>query len=109
MAITWVAQKFVMLVIYISIIGVLITAAKGTASHIIRPIFIFGDSSVDVGTNNRLINCTSRARVDHPYYGIDYLGGVATGRFSNGLNPADTIGKKLSRGGNSDPCTDKRV
>ncbi|XP_024982873.1 GDSL esterase/lipase At4g16230-like [Cynara cardunculus var. scolymus] len=52
------------------------------------PVFIFGDSTVDVGTNNHL-NCTARS--DHPYYGIDYHRSKATGRFSNGLNPADTI------------------
>ncbi|XP_076915391.1 GDSL esterase/lipase At5g37690-like [Bidens hawaiensis] len=44
---------------------------------------------MDVGTNNLVDNCSARA--DHPYYGIDYPGHQATGRFSNGLNTADTI------------------
>lgn len=53
-------------------------------------IFIFGDSTVDVGTNNYLNG--SLATADNPYYGIDYPNHVATGRFSNGYNPADFIG-----------------
>ena len=52
-------------------------------------LFIFGDSTFDVGTNN-FINSTAKANV--PYYGIDFPYSVATGRFSNGLNTADQIG-----------------
>jgi len=84
-----ITQKPVLIVIYIAIIGVLTITKKGFASQTIGPIFIFGDSTVDVGTNNHIKNCSARA--DHPYYGIDYPGGVATGRFSNGLNSADGI------------------
>ena len=90
MAMTLITQKPVLIVIYIAIIGVLTITKKGVASQTIGPIFIFGDSTVDVGTNNHIKNCSARA--DHPYYGIDYPGGVATGRFSNGLNSADGIG-----------------
>lgn len=53
-------------------------------------IFVFGDSTVDVGTNNHLAG--SLATANNPYYGIDYPHHVATGRFSNGYNPADFIG-----------------
>ncbi|CAN4083515.1 unnamed protein product [Withania somnifera] len=52
-------------------------------------IFIFGDSTVDVGTNNYLNG--SLATANNRYYGIDYPNHVATGRFSNGYNPADFI------------------
>nr|XP_043635187.1 GDSL esterase/lipase At2g23540-like [Erigeron canadensis] len=48
---------------------------------------------MDVGTNNYVENCT--ARVNHKYYGIDYPGSEATGRFSNGFNTADTIVQQL--------------
>ncbi|KAD5960778.1 hypothetical protein E3N88_12250 [Mikania micrantha] len=84
-----IAQKPVLLVIYLAVVGALTTSAKQAEVQTIGPIFIFGDSTMDVGTNNHIKNCTARA--DHPYYGIDYLGSQATGRFSNGLNTADTI------------------
>ncbi|KAF3440374.1 hypothetical protein FNV43_RR18658 [Rhamnella rubrinervis] len=51
--------------------------------------FIFGDSTVDVGTNNFLIQ--TEARADSLPNGIDYPYSVPTGRFSNGLNSADQI------------------
>ncbi|PWA46445.1 Lipase, GDSL [Artemisia annua] len=53
-------------------------------------IFIFGDSTVDVGTNNHLPRCTTKA--DHRYHGIDFGYSKSTGRFSNGQNAADQIG-----------------
>ncbi|GJV92148.1 GDSL esterase/lipase-like protein [Tanacetum coccineum] len=56
-------------------------------------IFIFGDSTADVGTNNHLPTCTARA--DHRYHGIDYAYSKATGRFSNGRNTADLIARLL--------------
>lgn len=57
----------------------------------IKPtLFIFGDSTFDVGTNN-FIN--SKAKANVPFYGIDFLNSIPTGRFSNGLNTADQIGK----------------
>nr|KAJ0217989.1 hypothetical protein LSAT_V11C300128940 [Lactuca sativa] len=52
-------------------------------------LFIFGDSLLDVGTNNHFDD--SSARADHPHYGIDYPDSVSTGRFSNGLNSADLL------------------
>lgn len=55
-----------------------------------QPIFIFGDSTMDVGTNNFLSH--SEARADVLPNGIDYPYSIATGRFSNGLNTADQIG-----------------
>lgn len=54
------------------------------------PVFIFGDSTVDVGTNNYLLNTEARANI--PPNGIDYPHSQPTGRFSNGLNSADQIG-----------------
>ncbi|XP_055803607.1 GDSL esterase/lipase At5g33370-like [Solanum dulcamara] len=55
----------------------------------VSTIFIFGDSTLDVGTNNYLNG--SLATANNPYYGIDYPHHAATGRFSNGYNPADFI------------------
>ena len=54
------------------------------------PLFIFGDSTFDVGTNNVL---RSGARANFPYNGIDFYHSLPTGRFSNGFNTADQIGK----------------
>ncbi|XP_008242080.1 PREDICTED: GDSL esterase/lipase At4g16230-like [Prunus mume] len=54
-------------------------------------IFIFGDSTVDVGTNNLLQSSSSRA--DFAPYGIDFPYSVPTGRFSNGLNSADQLAR----------------
>ncbi|CAN1329534.1 GDSL esterase/lipase At5g45670 [Linum perenne] len=50
--------------------------------------FIFGDSLVDNGNNNRL---QSLARADYMPYGIDFPGGP-TGRFSNGKTTAEQLG-----------------
>nr|CAB3505059.1 unnamed protein product [Digitaria exilis] len=60
-------------------------------------VFVFGDGALDVGNNNDLTGgeIGDPPRANHPYYGIDYPGGQATGRFSNGYNIADFIAKAL--------------
>lgn len=52
-------------------------------------VIVFGDSIVDAGNNDDMI---TEARCDYPPYGIDFDGGVATGRFSNGKVPSDILG-----------------
>lgn len=56
----------------------------------VPPVFMFGDSTFDVGTNNYI---PSGATANFSYYGIDFPFSQATGRFSNGYNSADEIGK----------------
>ncbi|XP_030466935.1 GDSL esterase/lipase At4g16230-like [Syzygium oleosum] len=56
------------------------------------PVFMFGDSTFDVGTNNYI---PSGATANFSYYGIDFPFSQATGRFSNGYNSADEIVKQL--------------
>ncbi|KAL0353656.1 UNVERIFIED_CONTAM: GDSL esterase/lipase [Sesamum angustifolium] len=56
-------------------------------------MYVFGDSLVDVGNNNYLE--LSLIKADFPYNGIDYPGGRATGRFSNGKNAADFLAEKV--------------
>ncbi|XP_054808769.1 GDSL esterase/lipase At5g33370-like [Prosopis cineraria] len=76
-----------------SIVFVFLCVAMHVAygTHENRPVlFIFGDSTADVGTNNFL---NTRARANVPYYGIDYPNSVPTGRFSNGFNTVDYIAK----------------
>lgn len=53
-------------------------------------VFIFGDSTADVGTNNHLQGCLATA--NNRFYGIDYPFSKPTGRFSNGYNTADEVG-----------------
>ncbi|KAL0015123.1 hypothetical protein SO802_002192 [Lithocarpus litseifolius] len=55
--------------------------------------FIFGDSLTEVGNNNYLQY--SLAKSNFPFYGIDYVGGQATGRFTNGRTIGDIVSEKL--------------
>lgn len=52
-------------------------------------VIVFGDSIVDAGNNN---NLKTPAKCNFPPYGRDFMGGVSTGRFSNGKVPSDLIG-----------------
>ncbi|XP_047324144.1 GDSL esterase/lipase At1g71250-like [Impatiens glandulifera] len=54
-------------------------------------MFVFGDSLVDNGNNNFL---NSIAKSNYYPYGIDFPGGF-TGRFSNGENFVDTLGRYI--------------
>ncbi|WVZ80705.1 hypothetical protein U9M48_028162 [Paspalum notatum var. saurae] len=75
--------------------AVLLPSVHGVASageQKISSIFLFGDSIVDPGNNN---NRFTEAKANFPPYGRDFPGGVATGRFSNGLVPGDLLASKL--------------
>jgi hypothetical protein len=54
-------------------------------------MYVFGDSTLDVGNNNYLPGADV-PRANMPLYGVDYPGSKPTGRFSNGYNVADFIG-----------------
>lgn len=56
--------------------------------------FVFGDSLTEVGNNNYLQ--LSLAKANYPFYGIDFEGGKATGRFTNGRTIGDIICKFCS-------------
>lgn len=56
-------------------------------------MFQFGDSLIDVGNNNQLKYCLAKA--DFPWYGIDYNGGIPTGRFTNGRTISDIIADRM--------------
>jgi hypothetical protein len=59
-------------------------------------VYVFGDSTLDVGNNNYLPG-KDVPRADKPYYGIDLPGsGKPTGRFSNGYNTADFVGEHIN-------------
>lgn len=53
-------------------------------------LLVFGDSIVDPGNNN---DVQTPSRANYPPYGRDFIGGVPTGRFSDGMVPSDFIGK----------------
>ncbi|KAL3340794.1 hypothetical protein AABB24_029100 [Solanum stoloniferum] len=55
-------------------------------------VFVFGDSIVDTGNNNGL---KTIAKVNYPPYGKDFMGGIPTGRFSNGKVPSDFLVEEL--------------
>jgi len=76
---------------------VLELALRGAAApeRLVPAIFVFGDSTVDVGNNNNLPNCSAECRANYPHYGVDYPSQTPTGRFSNGHNLADQIAKFL--------------
>ncbi|XP_019150756.1 PREDICTED: GDSL esterase/lipase At5g55050-like [Ipomoea nil] len=76
-------------VLLLLLINVLFHAAYGD----VPALFVLGDSTVDVGTNTLLPNCTVRA--DFPNNGIDFPNSTPTGRFSNGFNLADFIARNM--------------
>ncbi|XP_019431532.1 PREDICTED: GDSL esterase/lipase At5g55050-like [Lupinus angustifolius] len=62
-------------------------------AQVAPPIYVFGDSLVDVGNNNYLLLSIEKAIL--PHYGIDFPTKKPNGRFSNGKNAADLIAEKL--------------
>ncbi|KAK9153178.1 hypothetical protein Sjap_000658 [Stephania japonica] len=65
---------------------------SGGAQPQVPCYFIFGDSLVDNGNNNGIVTL---ARANYLPYGIDFPGGPATGRFSNGVTTVDIIAQHL--------------
>ena len=53
-------------------------------------LFVFGDSLLDVGSNDYIP--VSLAKATSPPYGIDFPGGKPTGRFGNGKIYTDFVG-----------------
>ncbi|XP_074279106.1 GDSL esterase/lipase EXL3-like isoform X2 [Silene latifolia] len=56
-------------------------------------IFGLGDSIIDPGNNNYI---NTIIKCNFPPYGQDFMGGIPTGRFSNGRIPTDFIAEMLS-------------
>ncbi|KAG0534200.1 hypothetical protein BDA96_04G259300 [Sorghum bicolor] len=59
--------------------------------HLVPAVYVFGDSTVDVGNNHYL---PGNSALQLPY-GIDFPHSRPTGRFSNGYNVADFVAKLL--------------
>lgn len=66
-----------------------LAATSSTASAAPPVTFVFGDSLTEVGNNNYLQY--SLAKSNYPWYGVDYVGGQPTGRFTNGRTIGDII------------------
>ncbi|PON89370.1 Lipase [Trema orientale] len=64
------------------------TANKLPLNETVPAVFVFGDSIVDPGNNNHV---KTIVKCDFPPYGRDFIGGMPTGRFSNGRVPSDII------------------
>ncbi|XAR58870.1 Triacylglycerol lipase, partial [Bertholletia excelsa] len=69
-----------------------VVSSSGGAIPHFTTLLVFGDSTVDSGNNNFL---PTAAKGDHPPYGDDFPGGVATGRFSNGKLVPDFLASLL--------------
>ncbi|XP_019177163.1 PREDICTED: GDSL esterase/lipase At5g37690-like [Ipomoea nil] len=76
----------------LSVVSVLLILPSSAAAASSAVTYVFGDSLTEVGNNNFL---QSLAKSNFPFYGIDYKGGVATGRFTNGRTIGDIISEKL--------------
>ncbi|GLT28801.1 hypothetical protein SLA2020_037070 [Shorea laevis] len=73
--------------------AIMVATLPASASAASLVTFVFGDSLTEVGNNNFLQY--SLARSNYPWYGIDFSGGQATGRFTNGRTIGDIISSKL--------------
>ena len=69
-----------------------VLAPAAAKKPLVPAMFVFGDSLVDVGNNNRLERCDVSCKANHPPYGVDHPCHSPTGRFSNGYNLADQLG-----------------
>ncbi|KAM0949781.1 putative triacylglycerol lipase [Dioscorea sansibarensis] len=63
--------------------------SSGKAEPKVPAIFVFGDSTADVGNNNYLPG--NRAKANFPHNGIDFPFSRPTGRFSNAYNGIDFL------------------
>lgn len=73
---------------YISL-GASLGACVPNAQPQVPCMFVFGDSLVDNGNNNRILTL---ARANYRPYGIDFPEGPS-GRFTNGKTIVDGLGK----------------
>ncbi|KAG8368033.1 hypothetical protein BUALT_Bualt15G0003100 [Buddleja alternifolia] len=76
---------------------ILINIAPHSADETPSSLFILGDSTADVGTNNYIPE--SLLKANFPHNGIDFPHSRATGRFSNGFNTADFVGVNFASAG----------
>ncbi|RRT43925.1 hypothetical protein B296_00048146, partial [Ensete ventricosum] len=66
------------------------SSSSSSAEPKVPAVYVFGDSTADVGNNNYLPG--DDAKANFPHYGIDFPHQRPTGRFSNGYNGVDFMG-----------------
>nr|CAB3471478.1 unnamed protein product [Digitaria exilis] len=77
------------------VLGAVAGTRPGELVRKVPAMYVFGDSTLDVGNNNYLQG-EGVPRANRPFYGIDLPGsGKPTGRFSNGYNTADFVAQSL--------------
>ena len=76
----------------VSVLLIFLILGKSEA-QLAPALYVFGDSTVDVGNNNVL---NTFAKSNYAPYGVDFPGGV-TGRPTNGYNTADLIGMSIMK------------
>ncbi|XP_047078652.1 GDSL esterase/lipase At5g55050-like [Lolium rigidum] len=69
--------------------------AEARPPRLVPAVFVFGDSTVDVGNNNFLGGTRKEGKANFPQYGVDFPTSMPTGRFSNGFNTADQLAQLL--------------
>ncbi|KAK1305188.1 GDSL esterase/lipase [Acorus calamus] len=77
--------------ILLSSLSLVALLAIQSADAGVPAIYVFGDSTADVGNNNYL--SMNAAKANFPFNGIDFPGGVPTGRFGNGYVVSDYMAK----------------
>ncbi|WJX51467.1 hypothetical protein P8452_37662 [Trifolium repens] len=77
-----------------SMILIIVSAYDSPKEPLFSAVFVFGDSLVDNGNNNKL---HSIAKANYMPYGIDFPGDhpSPTGRFSNGKTIVDFLGEMV--------------
>ncbi|CAL5055142.1 unnamed protein product [Urochloa decumbens] len=65
--------------------------ASGSNNKVPPALYVFGDSTADVGNNNYLPGGAAVPRANFPHNGVDFPTSRATGRFSNGYNGVDFL------------------
>lgn len=69
-------------------------AAAAAGSNKVPAIYVFGDSTADVGNNNYLPG-SAVPRANFPHNGVDFPTSRPTGRFSNGYNGVDFLAMNM--------------
>ena len=77
------------------IVPVLLALCAVAEAAKVPAMYVFGDSTADVGSNNYLPG-SAVPRANFPHNGVDFPTSRATGRFSNGYNGVDFLGTRCS-------------
>lgn len=90
MKFTFLSKMLMQLALYYSLSILFLGSAQQLSEDAtISALFAFGDSILDTGNNNNLLTLS---KCNFYPYGRDFVGGRATGRFSNGRVFSDMIG-----------------